>query len=400
MRDEDGLGGVTGAPRAGERGARAFLSTPMLVAWLLGLTAVIVVLDIATGAGIRLAPVLIFLPAFIAGVGTVRQTVAASVWVSLVVLGSAFYIGGSFTDSLIAMVFTAGFGALSVIGCRYRIHRDEEVTRLRSAAAALQRQLLRPLPVRTEQVVVDGAYQPVEEDSMVGGDIYEVAASPYGTRVLIADVQGKGLPAIGTAFAVLGAFREVAHREPALTMIVDTLESAVTRHNYFAMQTGEPERFVTALIIDIDSGTKVQTVNCGHIPPYLLRAGHAEPVALPGTGVPLGLGRLSREPHVVERFAFPHEATLLLCTDGVTEARDGNGDFYPLGARLRRWADVPPDRLAATLRADLARFTGGNPRDDIAVLVLHRESARQSVVRAADRAVPRGRVNRRAGTTP
>ncbi|GLX02736.1 PP2C family protein-serine/threonine phosphatase [Microtetraspora sp. NBRC 16547] len=380
MSDGQGPGGATGASRAGEPRARAYPSTGVLVTWLTGLTVVIIVLDIVTGAGVRLAPVLVFLPAFLAGVGTVRQTLVASVWVTVVVMTSAVYVGGSLSDNVIASVFTAGFSALSVIGCRYRIHREEEITRLRSAAAALQRQLLRPLPLRTEQVVVDGVYQPIEEDSMVGGDIYEVAASPYGTRVLIADVQGKGLPAIGAAFAVLGAFREAAHREHALSVIVDSLESAVTRHNDFATETGEPERFVTALVLDIDGGSLVRAVNCGHIPPYLLYAGYAGPVALPGTGVPLGLARLSRDAHVVERFAFPLGASLLLCTDGVTEARDGDGAFYPLAERLRKWGNLPPERLVTTLRADLAHFTGGNPRDDIAVLVLRRRSAHQPAI--------------------
>ncbi|WP_066950009.1 PP2C family protein-serine/threonine phosphatase [Microtetraspora fusca] len=371
---------------AGGQARRSFLSTAAFVAWLVLLTAVVVVLDIATGTRVRLAPLLVFLPAFFAGVGTLRQTVVASLWATAIVGCSAVYLGGNLFGNMLSVLFTAAFGALSIVTCRYRTHRDEMLVRLRSTTAALQRQLLRPLPLVTEQVTVEGVYQPVEEDNMVGGDVYEVAASPYGTRVLIADVQGKGLPAIGAAFAVLGAFRDVAHREPALSVIVDALEQAVVRHNRFATETGEPERFVTALLLDIDGGLHVRAVNCGHIPPYLLRSGQAAAVALPGTGVPLGLARLTRDPHVVERFAFPQDATLVLCTDGVTDARNAHGDFYPLRARLRRWGELPPERLTATLRADLAHFTGGNPRDDIAVLALRRRSRRRLTV---DRSVTR-----------
>ncbi|WP_433225551.1 PP2C family protein-serine/threonine phosphatase [Microtetraspora malaysiensis] len=365
---------------AGKRTGRSFLSTAAFATWLVVLTAIVIVLDIATGTRVRMAPLLVFLPAFVAGVGTLRQTAVASVWTTAVVGSSAVYLGGNLFDNMLSVLFTAAFGTLSIVTCRYRTHRDEAVVRLRSAAAALQRQLLRPLPLITDQIAVEGVYQPVEEDNMVGGDVYEVAASPYGTRVLIADVQGKGLPALGAAFAVLGAFREVAHREAALSVIVDALEQAVVRHNEFAAETGEPERFVTALLLDIDGALQVQAVNCGHIPPYLLRAGNAAAVALPGTGVPLGLARLTRDPHVVERFAFPHDATLVLCTDGVTEARNADGDFYPLRARLRTWGELPPERLTSTLRADLANFTGGNPRDDIAVLVLRRRSWRRLAV--------------------
>ncbi|MGI5488006.1 SpoIIE family protein phosphatase [Microtetraspora malaysiensis] len=54
------------------------------------------------------------------------------------------------------------------------------------------------------------------------------------------------------------------------------------------------------------------------------------------------------------RHPFPHDATLVLCTDGVTEARNADGDFYPLRARLRTWGELPPEQLTATLHADLA----------------------------------------------
>ncbi|MFJ5103576.1 SpoIIE family protein phosphatase [Streptomyces sp. NPDC088554] len=142
------------------------------------------------------------------------------------------------------------FGVLSVLGCRYRIHHENELLRLRSTATAMQRSILRPLPLRDTRVLMDGAYEPLHEDKLVGGDIYDLVSSPYGTRVLIGDVQGKGLPAIGVAFAALGSFREAS-----LTGLVDALESSVVRHNAFAPQTGEPERFVTALVLDIDDAS-------------------------------------------------------------------------------------------------------------------------------------------------
>lgn len=50
--------------------------------------------------------------------------------------------------------------------------------RLRSTAAAMQRQILRPLPLLTDDVLVDGVYEPVQQDKLVGGDIYDVAATP------------------------------------------------------------------------------------------------------------------------------------------------------------------------------------------------------------------------------
>ncbi|MEV0622141.1 PP2C family protein-serine/threonine phosphatase [Nonomuraea sp. NPDC050404] len=353
-------------------GDRPHLSTPAFATGLILITAAIIVLDVTTGTAVRLFPLLIFLPAIISGLGTVWQTAIASVWVVTVEVGTGVYLGGETDDILLATGFATLFGILSVAWCRYRVRREEEVRRLRSAASALQRLIVRPLPLRTADVVVDGLYQPLEEDTMVGGDMYEVAPSRHGTRVLIADVQGKGLPAIGTALAVLGSFKEAAYREHTLTGVVAALENSVVRQNFFATQTGDTERLVTALVLDIGKGATIEAVNCGHIAPYVIAHGEARQVDLGEPAVPLGLADLAGKPRTGTRFSFPPEATLLLCTDGVTEARDPGGAFYPLGRRLRAWAADPPADLTRALGADLRAFTGDTPRDDIAVLTLRR----------------------------
>ncbi|MEV0391074.1 PP2C family protein-serine/threonine phosphatase [Nonomuraea sp. NPDC050643] len=368
---DDGRRGVT-LPGAGRGGVTSRLRTPVFWAGLILVTAVVAALDVTTGTAVRLWPLLIFLPAIVSGLGTVWQTIVASAWVVLVETGIAAYLGGEVDDNLLAAGFTTVFGVLSVMGCRYRVRREEEVYRLRSAAAALQRLIVRPLPMRTKDVLVDGLYQPVEEDALVGGDMYDVAPSRCGTRVLIADVQGKGLPAIGTALAVLGSFREAAYREDRLTGVVNALENSVVRQNSFATRTGEPERLVTALVLDIGAETVVEVVDCGHIAPFLIYGGDARQVNLGESAVPLGLAELTTARRQGARFTFPVGATLLLCTDGVTEARDPGGAFYPLEERLRAWARDPPANLAAALGADLRAFTRAAPRDDIAVLTLRR----------------------------
>jgi hypothetical protein len=150
------------------------------------------------------------------------------------------------------------------------------------------------------------------------------------------------------------------------------MESAVARHNVFAARTGEPERLVTALVLGIGREPAVEAVNCGHIAPYVIHGGDAYQAALGEPAVPLGLAALAAGPRSATRFAFPDGATLLLCTDGVTEARDRGGAFYPLEERLRAWALAPPARLAETLDSDLRNFTGAAPRDDVAVLTVTR----------------------------
>ncbi|MFE4333770.1 PP2C family protein-serine/threonine phosphatase [Streptomyces sp. NPDC056831] len=339
------------------------------------LTALVGILDVWTGDELRLLPLLVVVPALVSVFGTIRQTVGVATSITTVVVFSRLVNGGTFWDITSSVAFTVLACFLGVGSCALRLRHAAEIARLRSAAVALQRQILRPLPILTEQIFAHGIYTPIEEDRLVGGDIYEVVQSPYGTRVIIGDVQGKGLAAIGAGFAVLGAFREAAIREPTLTGVVDALEDAVARHNAFSAQTGEIERFVTALVLDFDGEDRVQAVNCGHLPPRLLHNGVACAVPLRLTSVPLGMAELSLEARVAEWLDFPPGATLLAFTDGVTEARDASGAFYPLDARLGHWAGRGPREVLDALHADLESFSGGVRRDDIAALALRRAPA-------------------------
>ncbi|MGW3078654.1 PP2C family protein-serine/threonine phosphatase [Kitasatospora sp. NPDC001132] len=376
------------SPRAPGNGTVAFA--------VLAVTAVVLLVQVvASGSNSRLVLQLVLLPALLAGLGTVAQTVAASVWVTaVIVVHSVLFPPGDLSARLGTLLVVIAAQAAVIGLCARRVRRDRQLSRMRQSAVALQRQLLRPLPVTTPDVRLDGLYRPVEEDAMVGGDLYDVVETPHGTRVLVGDVQGKGLPAIGTGFAVLSAFREAAFREAHLPAVADALEVAVERHNAYAVQSGEQERFVTATVLCVggegegDGGspggnghgggagyaTEVRAVNCGHLSPYLLRPdGRVEPVPL-DAGVPLGLASLAGpgEPRPVRRFALPGDGVLVLLTDGITEAQDASGAFYPVEQGLADLTAVPADALPEALDRRARRWSGGRSRDDVTVLALRR----------------------------
>ncbi|OLO34930.1 serine/threonine protein phosphatase [Streptomyces sp. MNU77] len=346
-----------------------------LVGGLALLTVLVVLLDVSTGNDLRVVPLLVVVPALASVYCSLRQTIWIAVWITTVVVGFRAGADGTFWDFVFGIGFAVLACALGVAACAARIRHATEMARLRSAAVTLQRQILRPLPVGTDHVIAHGLYEPIEEDRFVGGDIYEVVESPYGTRVIIGDVQGKGLAAIGAGFAAIAAFREAAIREPTLTGVVEALEAAVVRHNVFSAQTGEAERFVTALVLGFDESGRVEAVNCGHLPPRLLHDGRSSAVTLHRTYVPLGLAGLSQETRTAESFDLPPGATLLVVTDGVTEARDAAGAFYPLDERIGAWAGHGPRELLDALHVDLEDFSGGVRRDDIAALALLRTPA-------------------------
>ncbi|NDU72361.1 SpoIIE family protein phosphatase [Actinomadura sp. DSM 109109] len=357
----------------GTAARRGGLTWRVLAGWLVGITAALAVTGIALDRETGLAPFLVFLPTLIAGRGTVRQTAVASLWTVLVIAGSLIRspLPSSAANASV-ISFALVLDGLSVVQAARRVRQEREISRLRSAGAALQRQILRPFPLAAGELLVHGLYEPVEEDSLVGGDVYEAMPTPFGSRVLIADVQGKGLPAISAAFAVLNSFREAALAEPTITAVVEALENSVRRHNAFVAQTGEEERFVTALILHIGPDTTAQAINCGHIPPYLLTKGNAAQVNLGDACLPLGLSSLSPGLRAPTDFAFPRDSTLFLCTDGITETRDPSGAFYPLEERLRSWKDLPATEIAETVHNDLRTFAQGTQEDDRALLVIQR----------------------------
>ncbi|BBC30118.1 Serine/threonine protein phosphatase [Streptomyces graminofaciens] len=336
------------------------------------------ILGVLSGSEVWLLGLLVFLPGAASALGTVRQTRFVAAWTTLVVTVTVVLRNvddGHWLDRLLLVLFTLALAVTSVYACHRRVRREHEMLRLRSTAVAMQRHILHPLPLVTDDVLVNGVYEPLHEDRLVGGDIYDVVASPWGTRVLIGDVQGKGLAAVGTAFAVIGAFREAAYREPTLTALVDALDAAVVRHNSYAEHTGDDERFVTALVIGVDAGAEAQAVNCGHVLPQVLHQGAVTTPQL-DSGVPLGLAELAVEPTIVGWFPFPDGATVLLSTDGLTETRAVDGTFYPLDERVAEHLDLSPTELPEALYEDSRAFAGhGGHHDDVAVLTVRRSPA-------------------------
>jgi serine phosphatase RsbU (regulator of sigma subunit) len=93
----------------------------------------------------------------------------------------------------------------------------------------------------------------------------------------------------------------------------------------------------------------------------------AEPFALP-----LGMGELGTWPDRAMPARFPRGATLLLYTDGLSEARDPCGEFYDPAAWLAGRAFPGPDVLLSALAEEVRRHTGGALSDDMALLAVRR----------------------------
>ncbi|WP_146088308.1 PP2C family protein-serine/threonine phosphatase [Actinacidiphila yanglinensis] len=133
------------------------------------------------------------------------------------------------------------------------------------------------------------------------------------------------------------------------------------------------ERFVTAVVVDIvDDGGTVRIANCGHPPPLLIRGDRVIPLLPDVPELPLGLGDLCRGGHHVDSYDLALGDILLLYTDGVIEARNAEGAFYPLADRLAYWTRDTPAVLLEDVRNDLTMYSPTGLGDDIAMVALQR----------------------------
>ncbi|MEU5375689.1 PP2C family protein-serine/threonine phosphatase [Streptomyces sp. NPDC005968] len=349
-------------PQRARRRGSALLS-PVIV------TVLIASLAFSTPREIAISRLLPAAPALAASMWSVFATVLLGVCCLLVMIGLSFLysdLGTPYTGAAIVAVTLA-----AAYASRLRLQREETLVQVRLVADTAQQVLLRPLPNRIRDVAIESLYLAAQEQARIGGDFYEAAETPYGIRLLIGDVRGKGLSAVGAASALINCFRENAYDQSDLTGIVHRLETCIARHGVAFPTQHLPEHFATALIAEIPyGGDCVRLLNCGHPPPLLVHGGEIRVAEPTSVSPPLNLGPLVGNRYYVDTLAFVPGDQLLLYTDGVTETRNRDGDFFPLPDWLRQQWPTPPGGLLARLHRDLLRYSEGVLDDDIAALAL------------------------------
>ncbi|WP_405020162.1 serine/threonine-protein phosphatase [Kitasatospora sp. NBC_00070] len=259
---------------------------------------------------------------------------------------------------------------------RVRQNRERDLAEVRAVADVAQSVLLRPLPPALAGVELNLLYVGAAAQARIGGDFYEALRTPFGVRLIVGDVQGKGLPAVEVASVLLGTFREAAYEAPDLAAVVARLETGMVRYSEQVPSSDAAERFATAVLVELPpEGRTARVLNCGHPAPLLLRGPEVLEVEPSSPALPLNLGALLNDRHPVDTVPFEDGDRLLIFTDGVSEARDRAGEFYPLAERLRGWTGSGSARLLEQLHADLLAYgPGAGAGDDIAVLVAGRLS--------------------------
>jgi sigma-B regulation protein RsbU (phosphoserine phosphatase) len=238
------------------------------------------------------------------------------------------------------------------------------------AAADVQRWLLPSLPA-LDDIDIAASYRTARYSS---GDYYDVGRLPDGRLgIVIADVSGKG----AAAAVLMAVLRSIVHDVVDRTAMIGPgalLDYADSRLR--ALGLSRRSAFVTAFcgVFDPVSGEVVYSC-AGHNPPRLLRVRDRTVTSLEGArAVPLGL---LDEPstHAEETVLLMPGDVAMFYTDGITEARSPDGEFFDV-ERLDEILRTLPDPITAEAAVDVianavARFEGdATPADDQTLLAV------------------------------
>lgn len=215
-------------------------------------------------------------------------------------------------------------------------------------------------------------YRSADVQSLIGGDALEVVDTKWGMRFLVADACGKGLASMRASTLTLGAFREWAHEEPDLGDLLARLHLSLDREL-------DPDDYVTAVVAQLDDLT-LSFATAGHPFPVLVRQDEVTELddVVPTPPLAMHVPRRTPTTGSVELMAGD---VVLMVTDGLLEARDAAGRFFPLelvAGSCFTGVDVATgvDRLIAAV----SEHSRGSLADDIAVAAIRVDDGSRALV--------------------
>jgi sigma-B regulation protein RsbU (phosphoserine phosphatase) len=251
-----------------------------------------------------------------------------------------------------------------------RRRADHERARVQLLATTLQRSLLPPKLVPPDGLTAAGYYHPASDDD-VGGDFYDLfPLSPRKWGFFLGDVSGKGPGAAAITSLTRYTLRAAAVFDDDPVAVLRNLNT-VLRPEFRSAD----RRFCTVMfgvLTNADNGFDIDIATGGHPPALLLGAdGHAQYV---DTGGGQAVGLFAEPRFVSHRIHLGPGDTVVLYTDGLTEARTGAGPqrYDDHNALLEFGMAHAPSSAAAVvdaIRSLLAGF-GNGLQDDAAVLAL------------------------------
>ncbi|MGA8330163.1 MAG: SpoIIE family protein phosphatase [Mycobacterium sp.] len=251
---------------------------------------------------------------------------------------------------------------------RRRVERER--ARVQVFARTLQRSLLPPLLSPPEGLDAAAHYLAASADD-VGGDFYDLFPLAHDKwAFFIGDVSGKGAGAAAVTSLTRYTLRAAAAFDADPVVVLQNLHTVLSQE--FRDTVNQFATVVFGILSPRDGGFDVQLASGGHLPPLVLGAdGDARYVETVG-GHPVGIPMEPR--FVAARFRLGPGDTMVLYTDGLTEARVGSGaERYDYHGALLEFAVAHAPTTASEIVAAIQSLLdnlGSGVEDDVAVLAL------------------------------
>ncbi len=189
----------------------------------------------------------------------------------------------------------------------------------------------------------------------VGGDFFDVVMTEHGLAVLVTDVSGKGISAALLASILQGMiYSQLVANMP--------LNEIVASANAFLCRKVAGQKYATLFLCRITNDGEMEYLNCGHVPPVLVKP---DGVVRP-TNCNLPVGLLSDAQYSTEKVQLSAAEKLVIVTDGVTEAENANGDFFgDEGLEQAAHSPTPFENIFTSVK----NFCGDTPLNDDCTIV-------------------------------
>jgi serine phosphatase RsbU (regulator of sigma subunit) len=264
-------------------------------------------------------------------------------------------VSGRLTQVSHDILRTVATEAAALVENAYLTQAEERARRYQqelSIAASIQQRLM---AVQIPEV----PYADVQGRSVActqcGGDFYDVVVTPRGLASVVTDVSGKGISAALLASILQGMIYSQLVQGTPLTEIASAA-------NQFICQKMVGEKYATLCMGLLAPDGTLEYINCGHVPPCVVRAGT---IVNPGNAnLPIGL--LPEATYEEGTVKLEPGDKLVIVTDGITEAEGPSGEFFGT-ERLEQVAVA--ERTLDAIFAGVGEFAQDVPRaDDCTVL--------------------------------
>jgi phosphoserine phosphatase RsbU/P len=271
-------------------------------------------------------------------------------------------------EDISALNTFADYSSIAVENCRLlgESIEKERLEKELDVAREVQRKILPSVNPSLPEVSISSVFIPAFE---VGGDYYDffnVGKDKFA--FVIADVSGKGISAAFIMAEIKGIFE-------SLSRILTNPRDILVKANEILSDTLDRRNFVSAAygIIDIKN-EKLTIARAGHCPVLLLRNGRAEQLRPSGLGLGLNYTDYFSETLEETEISLEEDDTIVLYTDGITEAKNSNMEDF--GSRsferiLLEHMDKSVEEISNNVIKEVTLFSRSiSQHDDITLVII------------------------------